>query len=198
MLRPTAYLTFTLMGDDASPITASAIKRSYSYVAPTKITAVRAGANEGAVSPSNSIAMEVKIGHHPYWRSVDEGADDIWSETLLPWLDCKLRTLFGTVLEYNNEARRSFVGKLSYRTVEVSLAPHTVVFDLEPDSSLRDVTVPLSAIRGYLNDPDHSDATALRFVVPSDADRGDADWFDVTAPDGTAMRVPQTPVPQQG
>ncbi len=198
MLRPTAYLTFTLAGDDASPATASAVKRSYSYVAPTKIVAARAETGKETTPLSNSIAMEVKLDRHPYWQSDDEGADGIWSGTLLPWLDRKLRTLFGTVLEYNNETRRSFAGKLSYRSVEVGLAPHAVIFDLEPDSNLRDVRTPLTAIRNYLNSPDRNGATGLRFTVPSDTERGDSDWFDVAAPDGTTVRVPQAAIPRQG
>ena len=176
MLRPTAYLTFTLEGADAATPTASAIKRSYSYIAPTKVVAGNAQGTPDAPQPANSIAMEVKCGQHAYWRSEDENADGMWEQTVLPWLDRKLRTLFDTVLEYNNETRRSFTGKVSYGSVSVALAPHTVVFDLEPDSNLRDVKAPLEAIRSFLNDSAAKERGALRFVVPSDAERGTDDW----------------------
>ncbi len=195
MLRPTSYLTFTLEGTDATPQTASAIKRSYSYVAPTKIVAGRRGANDAEPPLANGIALEVKLGTRPYWSSADDGADAVWAETLLPWLSRKLRTLFDTVLECNNETRRSFAGKVSYRNVAVKLAPHTVVFDLEPNSDLRDVETPLAAIRAYLNDGIEPAADqSLRFVVPSNAERGeDGDWFDVVASDGTAERIAISP-----
>lgn len=191
MLRPTAYLTFTLEGADATPQTASALKRSYSYIAPTKVVAGRREADDGKASLANSISVEVKLEAHPYWNSTDDDANAVWNETLLPWLSRKLRTLFETVLEYNNETRRSFVGKVVYRSVVVKLAPHTVVFDLEPDSGLRDVKAPLEAIRSYLNSSTTpADAQPIRFAVPSDAERGEGnDWFDIVAPDGTTGRI---------
>lgn len=189
MLRPTAYLTFTLEGTDATTPTASAIKRSYSYIAPTKVVAGSVQKTPDAPQPANSIAMEVKCGQHAYWRSGDKDADEMWGQTVLPWLNRKLRTLFDTVLEYNNETRRSFTGKVSYGSVTVALAPHTIVFDLEPDSNLRDVKAPLEAIRSFLNDLATKD-DPLRFVVPSDAERGDGDWFDVVYADGTQQCIP--------
>lgn len=190
LLRPTAYLTFTLEGADATTPTASAIKRSYSYIAPTKVIAGRAQEGSEAPLPANSILMEVKFGQHAFWRSGDEDADGLWGQTMLPWLDRKLRTLFDTVLEYNNETRRSFAGKVSYRSVAVVLTPHTVVFDLEPNSDLRKVDEPLEAIHSFLNGPAAKDGKSLRFIVPSNAERGDDDWFDAIRADGTVQRVP--------
>lgn len=198
MLRPTAYLTFTLEGTDATPQTASALKRSYSYVAPTKVVAGRKEAGSGESPLANSITMEVKLGTRPYWNSADDGADVVWHETLLPWLSRKLRTLFETVLEYNNETRHSFVGKMAYRDVAVKLAPHTVVFNLEPNSNLRDVEAPFAAIRSYLNgDAVPAEVQPLRFAVPSDTERGEGnDWFDAVMPDGVVERIAIPPVPQ--
>ena len=208
MLRPSAFLTFTLDGPDATAEVASAVKRSYSYVAPTKIVAGAASTEAGAAgggpatSGRNSLALEVVLRGHTFWLD-DEASTATWEETLMPWLGFRLEKLFGTVREFNNETRRSFTRKLGFATFDLRLGGRLVTFDLEPDSSLRDAAGPLNAIRDYLNangaggsgtdDPAAVDSGAgdavARFTVPSDAERGDADWFDAVFPDGRTRRV---------
>ena len=198
MLRPSAFLTFTLCGTDTTAEVASAVKRSYSYVAPTKIVA-------GPADGSNSLALEVVLRGHTFWPG-DEGSTATWKDALVPWLGFRLDKLFGTVREFNNETRRSFTRKLDFATFDLRLGGRLVTFDLEPDSSLRNAVGPLNAIRDYLNDGGTTGAGAAgagteeaagdtrnnavaRFAVPSDAERGEADWFDVVFADGRTERV---------
>ena len=187
MLKPTAYLTVTLAGDVANAMMASAVKRTYSYIAPTKIVA--ALPSDDNADPSCTMALDVRLPAHPYL--VDgEQASQTWEQVVLPWLKIKLGTVFGSVYEFNNPKRESFVGKIDYKALDLMLESRHVVFTLEPDSSLRDVTAPLQAVRAWLLGAGASCADQVaRIEIPSDAARGEADWFDVVFSDGSCQRV---------
>lgn len=186
MLRPSAYLTFTLEGSDIASATASAIKRSYTYLAPTKIVAGRREAAEGERPLGNRIALDVRLPGRPYWETSD---DEAWNDVLLPWLTTKLDTLFGTVAECNNETRRSYSGTVQYEALELKLGPYGVRVALEPGSALRPLAQSLAAARAYLNRADVDAASVSGFAVPSDVERGEGDWIDVLRTDGTTERV---------
>ena len=189
MLKPTAYLTITLAGDVATSAMASAVKRTYSYIAPVKIVAALPASDADAPTPACSLALDVRLPAHPYLVA-GEQADQTWEQVVLPWLKIKLGTVFGSVYEFNNPKRESFVGKIDYTAFDLMLESRHVVFALEPDSSLRDVTAPLCAVRDWLLGAGASLADQVaRIEVPSDAQRGDADWFDVVLADGTSQRV---------
>lgn len=189
MLKPCAYLTFTLEGESIASSTASAIKRSYSYIAPTKIVAGRREAAAGETLPANRIALDVRLAGRPFWQAGDPEQDATWEQILMPWLRTKLSTLFGTVAECNNETRRSFSGTVNYEQLEVRLAPHTLTFSLEPTSALRCIDAPLEAARAYLSDPGINAEAVEKIAVPSDAERGDGDWIDVVSRDGSVQRL---------
>lgn len=185
MLRPSAYLTFTLEGADIASATASAIKRSYTYLAPTTIVA---GRREAAVSEdplANRMTLEVRLPGTSCW----DANDDTWRDVLMPWLTTKLRTLFGTVAECNNESRPSYSGTVHYASIDLRLEPHPVRVELDPASTLRSVEKPLQAMRTYLAREDVDPARITGFAVPSDTTRGNDDWLDVTFEDGTTRRV---------
>lgn len=181
MLRPSAYLTFVFEGDDIAAGKASAAKRAYSYVAPTKILAGRTEAAEGEAPLTNRIALDVRLDGYEPWSD-----DTVWSETLLPWLDLKINKLFGTVYECNNEARKSFCGTTFYQEFDLSLCGVNLQVALEPASGLRDLNATLAAIRAWRRDAADK---GVRFVVPSDTQRGDSDWFDVVLTNGETVHV---------
>lgn len=189
MLKPCAYLTFTLEGESIASGTASAIKRSYSYIAPTKIIAGRREAAVGEALPANRIALDVRLAGHPFWQAGDPEQDATWEQVLMPWLRTKLNTLFGTVAECNNESRRSFSGTVNYDQLEVRLAPYTLAFSLEPTSALRCIDAPLKAARTHLSDPGIDAEAIEKMAVPSDTERGDSDWIDVVLRDGSVQRL---------
>lgn len=189
MLKPCAYLTFTLEGESIASSTASAIKRSYSYIAPTKIVAGRREAAMGETLPANRITLDVRLTGHPFWQAGNPEQDATWEQVLMPWLRTKLNTLFGTVAECNNETRRSFSGTVNYEQIEVSLAPHTLSFSLEPTSALRCIDAPLEAARAYLNGPGIDAEAIEKIAVPSDAERGDRDWIDIVFRNGSVRRL---------
>ena len=182
MLKPSAYLTFVLEGADVAAGKASAIKRAYTYIAPTQILAGRTEAAEGEPPCVNRIALEAKLPSHDPWSD-----DAVWGDVMLPWLAAKLDKLFGTVRECNNEERRFYCGSTFYQEFDLSLCGVNVQVALEPDSSLRDLAAPLAAIRAWRA---QAAEPAERFAVPSDAERADADWFDAVTANGETLRVP--------
>lgn len=189
MLKPCAYLTFTLEGESIASSTASAIKRSYSYIAPTQIVAGRREAAAGEALPANRIALDVRLTGHPFWQTGDPEQDATWEQVLMPWLRTKLNTLFGTVAECNNETRRSFNGIVNYGQLEVHLAPYALTFSLEPTSALRCVDAPLEAARTYLSGPGIDAEAIEKIAVPSDAEREDNDWIDIVFRDGSVQHL---------
>lgn len=108
MLKPTAYLTFSLDADTFSPERAASIVRTYSYICPVDV-------REGE---SNAIAMNVKLPGRP-WFACGNEADATWENVVKPWLANKLRKLEETVQEYNNEQARSYCGSVAYRQMVV-------------------------------------------------------------------------------
>lgn len=211
MLRPSAYLTFALEGADVSTQTASAIKRAYSYVAPTTIVARRRPGEQQApgtgapcetaqpaepgaqpepapAAPLSSIRLEVKLQGASPW-SPDPAADETWEQVLMPWLATKLDKLFGTVREFNNERRASYSGSVRYATITLLVGGVPVRFELEDDSSLRAVRGPLDALRAWMRETGAAPEDMAVVDVPSDGARSDADWLDVTFADGRRTRI---------
>ena len=189
MLRPTAYLTVKLSSENATADMASALKRSFSYLAPTTIAKANADAGE---ADENSLRLDVRLPAHPYLNAGDPEADRIWSEVVLPWLETKLATLFGTVYEFNNESRRSFVAKLDYATFTLILEGRELRFRLEPDSSLRPCAHLLGAIRIWLAGNEAAALDVESVEIPSQAECAHAGTEAANAKlsDGTSLHIP--------
>lgn len=193
MLRPSATLTFSLFGPEATQENASALKRSYSYIAPTLVKAQKPTEDE-AFDPENApvenvISITVRLPKNPYWLDTDEQAAATWSEIVLPWVAMKLGTLFETVQEYNNPARKSHVKALDWKALELVMDGQHIEIEIEPDNSLRDVAPVLEHVRTYLNSEDVDVDTITQITAPSNAVRGESDWLDVTFADGTSAKV---------
>jgi hypothetical protein len=184
MLKPTSYLTVTLAGPFANSTVASAVKRTYSYLAPTTIVKGTEDCKQ------NAMRLDVRLPSKPFMDAQSNEENTVWSEVVLPWLKLKLSTLFGSVYEFNNEARRSFTVRVDYGSIAVVLQGIPFEVELEPDSSLRDAARQIDAARTWLSqhaDDEHGAATRVR--IPSDVSRGEADWFDVVFADGTTVRA---------
>ena len=182
MLRPTAYLTVILDEKTATPDLASGVKRAFSYLAPTTIV-------NGSEHDGNHLILDVRLPAHPYMDSQGEEANTTWNEVVLPWLTIKLDTLFGTVAEFNNETRKSFVGAIDYTTCSLMLEERKFCFHLEPNSSLRHCEEVLDAIRFWLNSQKENVHDIACITIPSDNEREDADWFEALIGNGDTIRV---------
>lgn len=163
MLRPTSYLTISLEENSAQTEMASALKRAFSYLAPTTIVAPLA-ASSG--TETNALLLDVRLPAHPYFCRVDANADQTWQQVVHPWLTTKIETLFGTVFEFNNEIRRSFVGKIDFATFTLILEDVPICFSLEDNKLHTDLEI-LDNIRSWLMSNAQACANVSRIDVPS-------------------------------
>lgn len=136
MLRPTCALTFTLAGAMAKADCARAVKRSFSYVAPTKVVP----------GETSSIRLEVRMPSGAAWDD-----SQAWEETLRPWLAHKLDKISGVVRECNNPERPSYFGGTDFKTLEVASGGSTCTLALGPDGSLGEPDDALRRVREALS-----------------------------------------------
>lgn len=129
MLRPTCALTFRLSGPAANADTARAIKRSFSYVAPTRV--LPASKSTDGAHAGGTICLEVRL---PASMSLEaataQGEDSVWRTVVRPWLSNKLGKLMGTASECNNPERPSYFGEVDFRRLEIAIGSRTFAFDL--------------------------------------------------------------------
>lgn len=193
MLRPSATLTFTLFGPDATQENASAVKRSYSYIAPTLVKAKKPAEDETFdpenIPVENTVNMTIRLPKNPYWLDSDEGSRTTWSEIVLPWVTMKLNTLFETVQEYNNPTRKSHVKALQWKALELAMEDQLIEVELEPDNSLRDIAPVLENVRAYLNSEGIDRGAIERIFAPSDNTRNESDWLEVHYADNSTAKI---------
>lgn len=116
MIRPTAYLHFSLDENTFNAERAASLNRAFAYIAPTTVTA----GNE------NAIDMMVKLPGHSLWN--DEVHDDgfLWDDIIEPWLTAKMAKLFATVKGYNNPEARSYCGAIHYERLNLFMESRVV------------------------------------------------------------------------
>ncbi len=133
MIRPTLILQMNLDESVYSDEVVAEIKRSYSYVAP----AVVQSHETGDAAPENIMRFLVKI-HRPYWRSSEEGADELWNEVMRKWLKNMVYKVSSTMVAYNRQRRLRFESQLVFDWLEVEFADVTLSMRLNADCSLEE------------------------------------------------------------
>lgn len=133
MIRPTLILQMNLDESVYSDDVVAEIKRSYSYVAP----AVVQSHETGDAAPENVMRFLVKI-HRPYWRSSEEGADELWNEVMRKWLKNMVYKVSSTMVAYNRQRRLRFESQLVFDWLEVEFADVTLSMRLNADCSLEE------------------------------------------------------------
>ncbi len=133
MIRPTLILQMNLDEFVYSDEVVAEIKRSYSYVAP----AVVQSHETGDAAPENVMRFLVKI-HRPYWRSSEEGADELWNEVMRKWLKNMVYKVSSTMVAYNRQRRLRFESQLVFDWLEVEFSDVTLSMRLNADCSLEE------------------------------------------------------------
>ena len=133
MIRPTLILQMNLDESVYSDDVVAEIKRSYSYVAP----AVVQSHETGDAAPENVMRFLVKI-HRPYWRSSEEGADELWNEVMRKWLKNMVYKVSSTMVAYNRQRRLRFESQLVFDWLEVEFSDVTLSMRLNADCSLEE------------------------------------------------------------
>ena len=133
MIRPTLIPQMNLDESVYSDDVVAEIKRSYSYVAP----AVVQSHETGDAAPENVMRFLVKI-HRPYWRSSEEGADELWNEVMRKWLKNMVYKVSSTMVAYNRQRRLRFESQLVFDWLEVEFSDLTLSMRLNADCSLEE------------------------------------------------------------
>ncbi len=104
MLRPNAYLSFTLDKTFAIPDNFSLLKRAYSYVAPCSME----------TGKENELLITIKMGSHEFMDSFDAAQQASWDTEVSDWLRTKIRKVKETMEECDNPKRRSYMGVIPF------------------------------------------------------------------------------------
>lgn len=117
-------LTLQMDLDDAlcTEEVVAAIKRSYAYVAPSSVVS---HARNGAL-PENTLRLRTRL-NKPYWERDTEGAEEVWAESLLPWLANMAYKVSATMGAFNNVALKEGTDVIVYDWLEVDFRDHVRV-----------------------------------------------------------------------
>lgn len=119
-MHPTAYLHIIVRETQANDELFAALTRSYAYISPLSCS----------TGEANEIRLRAKLGCHSLWGPCTAEQDAVWTETLHPWLECKLRKVQNTVEAYNNEKARSFCGVLPIELLTLELDSCQATFEV--------------------------------------------------------------------
>lgn len=164
MLRPTGILDFTLDPAITDEETVIEIRRTFSYVAPMRIN--DGETPEPPYEPANTIGLIVKLVNHPYWKSVDQDADSIWSDVLAPWLHNKLIKIQNTVSAVNKNKREKGIDELHYAFLKLEMGAYSLTFENTNDEFSPEVEPCLQQFREFINTGILKDKDVASVMIP--------------------------------
>lgn len=127
------------------------IARCYSYVGNPLVR--KHAASEG--EPENIARFLVSAGTRKYLMSTDEGADDLWSETVEPWIASMFFKVGNTAAAFNKRMRKIGLPEINYARADVELQDGQFIVGLRPDPENRigrSVAAQVDAARAMLNE----------------------------------------------
>lgn len=128
IIRPTLLLKADLDKKAYSDEVKAEIARSYSYVAPVQVTS-----HED--ESGNVMRFTARI-NKPYWRSSDEGADEVWESSMVKWLSNMFYKVSATMVAYNVAREEKGEAVLIFSQVAIELGDNTLFIKLDSDSSI--------------------------------------------------------------
>jgi hypothetical protein len=134
-LSPTLLLRMDLDESFYNEETVVEIKRSYLYIAP--VTVVTHPTNPDALE--NNLRFIIKL-RRPYWRSEDEGADDIWENSMRKWLKNIFFKVSATLVGINRASRGKGKASLAFSWLELQFDELVVALRLGANTEIPAVT----------------------------------------------------------
>lgn len=93
--------------------------------------------------PSSKIKVRALIRHRKLWLSSDEGADELWDSSMMPWLESAAPELINVIDMTNERRERSGAPSLDFETIEIEIPPYTFSF---PASMNQEDRLPIDCI----------------------------------------------------
>ncbi len=130
-VRPSFMLILDIDERLDSAETRLEIARCYAHVSSTVVR--NHAATDG--EPENIARLIVRLGTRHYLRSTDEGADQLWSETIEHWLGSVFHKVGNNMMIYNRRQRELGSDEMKFSWLEVDLENGTFAVRLHLDSN---------------------------------------------------------------
>ncbi len=166
MIRPSLILQMDLDERAFSEDVVSEIKRSYSYIAPSKVSSHDAGEGE----PENVLRLAIKL-HKPYWDKNDAAAQELWAGVMPKWLRNMFRKISNTIVAGSKVRVDQGDKPLNYAWVEAEFGDDALVaMKSMADSSIPEEAVQMvDQVRDLMGSGAFGDASVACVRMPSRA-----------------------------
>lgn len=149
-IHPSLTLVFDLDERLGTQQTKLEIDRCYSYVTQPLVRTHKApetaeGENEAEDVPGDNVARYiVSMGQKKYLKSSDEGADELWSTSVEPWLSSMFFKIGNTAAAFNKRMRKIGLPEVNFDRADIVLQGGEFTVGLKPDPEQR-IGRPVSA-----------------------------------------------------
>lgn len=119
--KPSLVLQAKLQPEEYSEAAAAEIKRSYMYLAQSLVSAHdKDNADEG-----NVMRLSIRL-MRPYWDPADDGAEELWQASFMPWLTNITRNLSTAMHNFNTVMHPLGSGNVTYTWADFDFGPHGI------------------------------------------------------------------------
>lgn len=120
--KPSLVLQVKLLPEDYSEAQAAEIKRSYMYLAQSVVSELP----EDERAEGNLMRLNVRL-MKPYWNPADAAAQQLWSESFMPWLANATRNMSTAMHNFNTVLHPLGSGNVTYEWVDFDFSPNAVL-----------------------------------------------------------------------
>lgn len=120
--KPSLVLQVKLLPEDYSEAQAAEIKRSYMYLAQSVVSELP----EDERAEGNLMRLNVRL-MKPYWNPVDAEAQQLWSESFMPWLANATRNMSTAMHNFNTVLHPLGSGSVTYEWADFDFSPNAVL-----------------------------------------------------------------------
>lgn len=120
--KPSLVLQVRLNPEDFSEAQAAEIKRSYMYLAQSLVSEL----GEDELGEGNLMRLNVRL-MKPFWNPAEEGADELWHLSFMPWLANATRNMSTAMHNYNTVLHPIGAGNVTYEWADFDFAPHAIL-----------------------------------------------------------------------
>lgn len=120
--KPSLVLQVKLLPEDYSQAQAAEIKRSYMYLAQSVVSELP----ENERAEGNLMRLNVRL-MKPFWNPADAEAQQLWSESFMPWLANAARNMSTAMHNFNTVLHPLGSGNVTYEWADFDFSPNAVL-----------------------------------------------------------------------